>query len=218
MQKKNMGNCHLCLTDDNFSLEEIFRYKRLTFWFPRLFLSFYLFYFFSYASVVFCLLSSILCFSYVFSCLWSTPNKGLGDGEDVHVWRRRFSDAYGHALLFFNTAWTPRRNRWTKDQAWSGLSEGMASVYIGVYGDGKWLGSRPGWWCVDLRCSNWYCVCFSIVLSACFFPYCIPYLKIGRFEAAVGWSGNGCCYGAGYISRHMLDWLGSSLLVVSLHL
>lgn len=33
-----------------------------------------------------------------------------------------------------------------KIQAWSGLSEGMASViYIGVYGDGKWLGSRPGW-------------------------------------------------------------------------
>ena len=56
---------------------------------------------------------------------------------------------------------------------------------------------------------------FSIFLSACFFPYCIPYLKIGRFEAAVGWGGNGCCYGAGYISRHMLDWLGSSLLVVS---
>lgn len=26
-----------------------------------------------------------------------------------------------------------------------GCLEVMASVYIGVYGDGKWLGSRPGW-------------------------------------------------------------------------
>ena len=59
---------------------------RLTFWFPLLFLSFYL----SISSPLLLLL--LVCFLvfffssfYVFSCLWSTPNKGLGDGEDVHV-------------------------------------------------------------------------------------------------------------------------------------
>lgn len=88
--KKGYGNCHLlaepvCLTDDDFSLGGDLRMHRLTFWFPLLFSSFYLFYFFPFASVVVCLLSSFYACFYVFLCLWSTPNKGLGDGEGVHV-------------------------------------------------------------------------------------------------------------------------------------
>ena len=88
--KKEYGNCHLlaepvCLTDDDFSLGGDLRMHRLTFWFPRFFSSFYLFYFFPFASVVVCLLSSFYACFNVFSCLWSTPNKGLGDGEGVHV-------------------------------------------------------------------------------------------------------------------------------------